>query len=63
MPAEKAGLAPGDIVVAVNGIKINEMEGYGEAGLRMLGKVGTKVILTINRSGEIFDVEIERAVY
>ncbi|HHY41382.1 MAG TPA: PDZ domain-containing protein [Thermoanaerobacterales bacterium] len=63
MPAEKAGLAPGDIVVAVNGIKINEMEGYGEARFRMLGKVGTKVILTINRSGEIFDVEIERAVY
>jgi len=61
MPAEKAGILPGDIIVAVNGIKLEDMDyGFEEFRLRVVGKVGTKVTLTIKRNGEVFDVEIER---
>ncbi len=61
-PAEKAGLQPGDEVVAVDG---EDMTGI-DANLvirRVLGPAGTKVRLTIRREGEpdLFDVEIIRA--
>lgn len=61
MPADRAGLMPGDILVAVNDIPVEKMEYNGdEAAFRILGKAGTKVKLTINRNGEEFDVEIKR---
>jgi len=64
MPAEKAGLKPGDIIAAVNGIKVEDMDySYSEAMYRILGEVGTKVTLTIERNGEIFDIELERESY
>lgn len=63
LPGDKAGLKPGDIIVAVDGIRVEEMEDYraSEVYFRLLGPVGTKVKLTINRNGEVFDVEIVRA--
>jgi len=61
LPAEKAGLKPGDVIVAIDGISIQDMKhGYDEARLRLTGKEGTKVKLTINRNGQVFDIEVER---
>lgn len=61
-PAEKAGLVPGDQIIAIDG---EDMTGTLPAVARMkvLGPKGTIVILTILREGvdEPFDVEIERA--
>ena len=64
-PAEKAGLKAGDIIVAVDGVWVEELmeEDYGLAEVRhrLLGKAGSKLKLTIDRNGEVFDVEIVRA--
>jgi hypothetical protein len=61
LPAAKAGIKPGDMIVAVNGINVEDMEfGISEAAFRMVGKAETKVELTINRDGEVFNVELVR---
>jgi carboxyl-terminal processing protease len=61
-PAEKAGLRPGDKVIAING---EDMTGKDAAYARqlVLGPEGTTVRLTILRQGveEPFDVEVGRA--
>lgn len=61
-PAEKAGLQPGDLVIAVDG---EDMTGKdGDLVLkRVLGPAGSEVTLTILREGEeeSFDVTIVRA--
>ena len=60
-PSAEAGLKLGDIIEAVDGMKSIEMKrGIDEAIYRIRGAIGTKVNLTINRNGEVFDVEIER---
>lgn len=60
-PAEKAGLKPGDVVIAIDG---KDMTGIpGEAvRQKVLGPAGTQVTLTIQRAGtpEPFDVVITR---
>jgi len=61
-PAEKAGLKPGDQIIAIDG---QDMTGISPetARLRVLGPKGSIVRLTILRQGETkpFDVEIQRA--
>jgi carboxyl-terminal processing protease len=61
-PAEKAGLQPGDQVLAIDG---EDMTGIAPevARLKVLGEAGTEVVLTIQREGieEPFDVPITRA--
>jgi carboxyl-terminal processing protease len=61
-PAEKAGLRPGDKVIAING---EDMKGKDAAYARqlVLGPEGTTVRLTILRQGvdEPFEVEVGRA--
>lgn len=61
-PADKAGLKPGDKVIAIDG---QDMTGVApeQARLKVLGPDGTKVTLTISRQGEAkpFDVQITRA--
>ena len=60
-PAEKAGLKPGDQIIAIDG---EDMTGiFPElARQKVLGPAGSKVVLTIQR-GELepFDVEVTRA--
>jgi carboxyl-terminal processing protease len=61
-PAEKAGLRPGDKVIAIDG---EDMTGVAPelVRLKVLGPKGTKVVLTIQRDGvaDPIDVEIQRA--
>jgi carboxyl-terminal processing protease len=61
-PAEKAGLLPNDVVIAVDG---KDMTGIsGELVLKkILGPAGTKVTLTIQRPNQDkpFDVTLQRA--
>jgi carboxyl-terminal processing protease len=61
-PAEKAGLKPDDVVIAVDG---EDMTGFdGEAvRQRVIGPRGSTVVLTIRREGveEPFDVDVQRA--
>lgn len=61
-PAAKAGLLPGDVVVAVDGVSIIGKGIYEAIGL-IRGPEGTQVTLTIVRPGreDRFDVEITRA--
>lgn len=56
-PADKAGLKPGDKVIAIDG---EDMTGVApeQARLKVLGKEGTKVTLTIGREGEAEPLEV-----
>ncbi|KPK94419.1 MAG: hypothetical protein AMJ88_04380 [Anaerolineae bacterium SM23_ 63] len=60
-PAERAGLKPGDEIVAVDGEDMTGVDG-NVVIRRVLGPAGTTVRLTIRREGEpeLFDVEIVR---
>ena len=61
-PAEKAGLKPGDQVVAVDGEDVTGIDGLAVRD-RVIGPRGTQVVLTIRREGveEPFDVTVTRA--
>jgi carboxyl-terminal processing protease len=60
-PAEKAGLQAGDIITYING---EQVEGMSTQDIkdRVLGIEGTAVTLTIDRGGEVFDVDVIRGV-
>jgi carboxyl-terminal processing protease len=61
-PAEKAGLKPGDQIIAVDGEDMAGIDG-NLVIRRVLGPAGSDVVLTIFREGEAepFDVTITRA--
>lgn len=61
-PSEKAGLAFGDRIVAVDGESVSAL-GYQPAVDRVKGAVGTTVTLTIERDGETFDVGVMRDTF
>ncbi|MEM7113385.1 MAG: S41 family peptidase [Chloroflexota bacterium] len=60
-PAEAAGLQPGDILRKSDGVELTGMDA-SEAAQLVRGPAGTAVLLTIERDGETFDVEIIRDV-
>ena len=62
-PAERAGLRPGDVIAAVNGIAISGEDGrtYNDAVNMIRGEEGTQVTLTLLRDGASFDVTVLRA--
>lgn len=62
-PAEKAGLRPGDVVVAVDGSALDGLS-IEDARNRIRGRKGTEVRLTIEREGaaDPIDVSITRDV-
>ena len=60
-PADTAGLRPGDILREADGVDLTDMS-VMEAALLVRGPVGTAVTLLIERDGETFEIEVERAV-
>ncbi len=61
-PAEKAGLKPGDQIVAIDGEDMTGIDG-SLVIRKVLGPAGSSLTLTIFREGELepFDVTLERA--
>jgi carboxyl-terminal processing protease len=59
-PAESAGILSGDVIAGVDG---SDVEGrtFDEVTATVRGPAGTDVRLTIDRSGEVFDVTVTRA--
>jgi carboxyl-terminal processing protease len=62
-PADKAGIAAGDKIIAVDGVSIVGYE-LSEAVALIKGEEGTKVVLSIFRETDasVFDVEITREI-
>ena len=60
MPAEKAGVKDGDVVLKVNGNGISHIKSSVDAMDLFFGKVGEKVVLTVRRGEQTFTFEIER---
>jgi carboxyl-terminal processing protease len=60
-PAYEAGLQPGDIIREADGADLTDMS-IMEAAALIRGPVGTAVSLMIERDGETFTIDIERAV-
>lgn len=61
-PAYRAGVRPGDLIVAVDGESALEFE-VGDIISRLRGAPGTSVTITFRRHGAVtFDVAIERAM-
>jgi len=58
-PAHEAGLLPGDLITAVDGVSVSEM-GYYTAVSRVKGEEGTMAEITVYRDGESIDYSIER---
>ena len=59
-PAEKAGLKPEDIIMAVDGRDITDA-GLDYAMSLVKGSEGTKVVLTVKRGDEVLDISMTRA--
>jgi carboxyl-terminal processing protease len=60
-PAAAAGLRPGDILLAADGVELTGMD-VGEAASLVRGPAGTIVTLTVERDGEVFELEVVRDV-
>ena len=60
MPAEKAGVKDGDIVIKVNGDGISHIKSKEDALILLFGKAGETIALTVKRDKQILTFEIER---
>ena len=62
-PAQKAGIKAGDVIVKINGESTVDIT-LEQAVMKIRGKKGTKVTLTISREGseELIDVDITRDI-
>lgn len=60
-PAERAGLAVGDYIHAVDGRTLSEL-GFQNVAYYTRGEVGDDVVLTVRREGELLDFTITREV-
>lgn len=54
-PADRAGIAPGDVVIAFNGQKITSMDNFRELTQQ---NAGSEIVVTIQRGADIFDVSL-----
>ncbi|NCE65378.1 PDZ domain-containing protein [Pseudoflavonifractor sp. 524-17] len=59
-PAQAAGLQPGDLLVAVDGVSLAEGRG-AQGSERLKGEAGTQVRITYRRAGTEYTVTITRA--
>jgi len=60
MAADKAGVKDGDVALKINGSDISHIESSSEALNLFSGKVGDKVVLTVQRGEQTLTFEIER---
>jgi carboxyl-terminal processing protease len=62
-PAQRAGLRAGDFITAINGVPVNNDDDTASPN-HLRGKVGSKVVLTVERVGEKapFDLTITREI-
>lgn len=58
-PAEAAGISANDVIVAVNGTRVNSI-GYSDATDMIRGEVDTEVVITVLRDGAESDIKIIR---
>jgi carboxyl-terminal processing protease len=61
-PAEAAGLQPGDVIVAVDGVSLDGMT-IDQATAKIKGPRDTPVTLSIERGAQTIDVSIVRKIY
>jgi carboxyl-terminal processing protease len=61
-PAEAAGLQPGDVIVAVDGVSLDGMT-IDQVTARIKGPRDTPVTLSIERGAQTIDVTIVRKIY
>jgi hypothetical protein len=59
--ADKAGIKDGDVVLKVNGNSISHISSSADAQNMLIGKIGEKVSLTVQRGERIVTFEVERA--
>ena len=59
-PADKAGMLPGDRLLAANGVDVNTLESPDDLGALVKGEVGTLVTITVDRAGEEITFQITR---
>ncbi|MXZ81522.1 MAG: S41 family peptidase [Gammaproteobacteria bacterium] len=62
-PAHEAGLEPGDIILKIDGVSVQDMH-LDEALTRMRGEPGTEIRLTVHREGvnDLIEVDMVRTV-
>lgn len=62
-PAQRAGLRAGDFITAINGVAVGDDDAHAEP-MRLRGRPGSKVVLTVERAGIAapFEVEVIREV-
>jgi carboxyl-terminal processing protease len=51
-PADKAGIRPGDVIVSIDAITVSD-DNVTDAIMRLRGKAGTKVNITVARAGQV----------
>ncbi|HUT77146.1 MAG TPA: PDZ domain-containing protein, partial [Polyangia bacterium] len=56
---ERAGLKPGDRLLAIDDVDVTDLP-FERVRESLRGPVGTRVRLSIERQGELLDVELER---
>jgi S1-C subfamily serine protease len=59
-PAQRAGLREGDAVLAVDGQPVGDLAAFFRA-VWTLGEAGVEVPLTLDREGDVFDVQVRSA--
>ena len=59
--ADQAGIREGDIIVAVDGVNVNDLDDISDIQDLALGEAGTQVIVTIDRNGETINFTVTRS--
>lgn len=60
-PAARENIQKGDIILAIDGVELKDMKyGYEEVPYRLVGRVGSRVDLKMQRGTEVFVVTLTR---